>query len=338
MNGSNGQWIFVTNPDGPVTPDTFLWRDAEIPQPGAGEVLVRNRLLSLDPANRAWMKGRTYREQVMPGDVMHGFTISEVVQSTVAGFQPGDIVETMGGWQDYAAVSAATLTKRDGSVPLEHLAGVYSITGLTAYFGLFDVGQMRAGDTVLISAAAGAVGSIAGQIARIAGAHAVGVAGGPDKCRWLVDELGFHAAIDYKQGELVEQVRSACPQGVDLYFDNVAGHVLDAALRTLNQCGRIVCCGAIAAYDAAGGAFVSPLLPGALISRRLSMNGFIVLDHFDRRAAAERRLRRWVDSGELKPVVDIGYGLRSAPEGLIRLLAGGNRGKVAIVLDSAAAG
>jgi len=289
-------------------------------------------MLSIDPANRGWMRGRTYREQVMPGDVMHGFTLSEVVSSTVDGFKPGDVVETMGGWQEYAVLSASELTLRDPNTPLEELIGVYGVTGLTAYFGLFEVGRLAAGDIVLISAAAGAVGVIAGQLARLAGAHVIGIAGGPEKCAWLTRELGYHAALDYKAADFDRTLAQACPEGVDLYFDNVGGRVLDVALRNMKQGGCIVCCGAVANYDIGGAPFVSPLLPGVLVGRRLRMEGFIVLDYFPRRAEAEARLRRWVQAGQLRPIVDIIDGLDAAPAALIRLLAGGNRGKAAIRL------
>lgn len=328
----NRQWIFVRNPEGAVTADTFRWQEAALPEPGPGEVLVRNRLLSLDPANRAWMRGRTYREQVMPGDVMHGFTLGEVVRSTVPQFAVGDIVEGMGGWQDYAALPAGELARRDSRQPLEHLLGIYGVTGLTAYFGLFEVGRVKAGDTVLVSAAAGAVGSVVGQLARVAGARAVGIAGGAEKCEWLRQDLGFDAVVDYKAGDVAAAIRAACPEGVDVYFDNVGGVVLDGALRAMNQGGTVVCCGAVANYDIAGAPFVSPLLPGVLVSKRLRMEGFIVLDHYARRGPAEKRLAQWVAEGRVQAISDMVDGLEAAPEGLIRLLAGGNRGKMAVRL------
>lgn len=333
MTNTNHQWIFLRNPEGAVTPDIFEWRAADVPAVSAGQVLVRNRMLSLDPANRAWMRGPTYRQQVMPGDVMHGFTVSEVVESADPAFTPGDIVETMGGWQDYALLPASELTKRDKSVPLSHLTGVYSITGLTAYFGLIEVGAVKAGDTVVISAAAGAVGCVAGQIARNLGARVVGIAGGADKCAWLKDNLGFDAAVDYKDEGFRAALKQASPDGIDVYFDNVGGTVLDAALRMMNIKGRIVCCGAVANYDIGGKPYVSPLLPGVLVAKRIRMEGFIVLDHMERRAAAEARMKQWIEAGTLKPVMDLSDGLEKAPETLIRLLAGGNKGKVALALD-----
>ena len=197
MSLKNRQWVFLRNPEGAVTPEIFERREDAVPEVSANNILVRNRVLSLDPANRMWMRGPTYRQQIMPGDIMHGFTISEVIESGDADFKPGDIVETMGGWQDYALLPSSELTKRDPTIPLEQLSGIYGITGLTAYFGLKDIGAVKAGDTVVISAAAGAVGSSAGQIATNLGARVVGIAGGADKCAWLTDELGFDKAVDY---------------------------------------------------------------------------------------------------------------------------------------------
>jgi len=328
----NRQWIFRYNPEGPVTEDVFEWTQAPEPDMIDGQVLVRNRMLSLDPANRAWMRGPTYRPQVMPGDVMHGFTIGEVVKSHVAGFPPGTIVEAMGGWQDYALLAPEELTIRPADLPLDHLIGAYSITGLTSYIGIFDIGRPRAGDTVLVSAAAGAVGSLAGQLARIAGARVVGIAGGSEKCAWLKDELGFDAVVDYKAPDMRKAIRAACPDGVDIFFDNVGGEVLDGALRAMNEGGRIVCCGAVASYDAKGKSYVSPLLPGVLVTKRLRMQGFIVLDHMDRRVVAERRLRHWIETGLLRAATDVESGLERAPKALIKLLAGGNRGKMAVTI------
>ncbi len=327
---TNRQWIFARAPNGAVSPDCFEWREAPVPVPGPGEVLVRTRMLSLDPANRAWMNGPSYREQVMPGDVMHGFTLGEVVASNVPEFTTGDLVDGMSGWQDYAAVSAGSLTKRNARLAPEHLIGVLGVTGLTAYHGLFDVGLARPGDVVLVSAAAGAVGTITGQLARLAGCHVVGIAGGPEKCDWLVNELGFHGAIDYKAADFRAQLRAACPNGVDVYFDNVAGEVLDAALLSMNERGRIVCCGAVSAYDGGVSPAGSPLLPGLLITRRLRMEGFIVLDYAAARPQAEARLAGWVEAGQLKTFMDIVEGLENAPAGLVRLLAGGNFGKMAV--------
>ena len=328
----NRQWIMARSPIGVLTADLFEWRESVVPKPLPGEVLVRTRLLSLDPANRAWMNGPSYREQVLPGDVMHGFTLSEVIESTVPGFAPGDLVDCMGGWQDYAAIPALALTKRDRRHDPALLLGVLGVTGLTAYHGLFDIGKPRPGDVVLVSAAAGAVGTIVGQLARIAGCRVVGIAGGTQKCAWLVDELGFDAAVDYKAANFRQALRQATPGGVDIYFDNVGGAVLDAALLAMKQRGRIVCCGAVSGYDQRGPAQASSLLPGIVVTKRLRMEGFIVLDYEAANAEAEARLANWVAAGRIKAVLDLVEGLEAAPDGLIRLLAGGNRGKVAVLV------
>ena len=239
----NRQWLYAKQPQGKIGPDTFQWTETAIPEAREGEALVRTRMLSLDPANRAWMMGKTYRDALEPGQVMSGFAIGEVVDSKTGGLKAGDIVEGDWGWQDYAAMPARRLTRRTTQAPLELLIGPLSVTGLTAYFGLLNVGQPKPGDTVLVSAAAGAVGTMVGQIARLAGCRVIGTAGGQDKCDWLVRDLGFDAAVDYKAGGVYRALRAVCPGGVDVDFDNTGGPVLDAALSLMNLRGRVVCCG-----------------------------------------------------------------------------------------------
>ncbi len=326
----NRQWLYAKQPVGKIAADTFEWRVTAIPAPREGEVLVRTRMLSLDPANRAWMMGKTYRDALEPGQVMSGFTIGEVVESKAAGLAAGDIVEGDWGWQDYAALPAARLTKRTLEVPLELLIGPLSVTGMTAYFGLLEVGRPKPGDTVLVSAAAGAVGTIVGQIARLAGCRVVGTAGGREKCDWLTHELGFDAAVDYKAGGVRRALAAACPDGIDIYFDNTGGAVLEAALSLMNLRGRIVCCGNVSQYDVEKPAPGPMAVPGLVVTKRLRMEGFIVMDFYDRRAEAEARLARWVADGKIKAVVDIVDGLEKAPEALIGLFHGRNRGKMAV--------
>lgn len=326
----NRQWLYAKQPAGKIAPDTFQWTETAIPNPRDGEVLVRTRMLSLDPANRAWMMGKTYRDALEPGQVMSGFTIGEVVESKAADFAKGDIVEGDWGWQDYAALPARRLAGRTTKAPLELLIGPLSVTGLTAYFGLLDVGQPKPGDTVLVSAAAGAVGTMVGQIARLAGCRVVGTAGGQDKCDWLVRELGFDAAVDYKAGGMRRALAAACPDGIDVYFDNTGGPVLDAALSLMNLRGRIACCGNVSQYDVDKPGPGPMMVPGLVVTKRLRMEGFIVMDFYDRRAEAESRLARWVEQGKIKAVVDIVDGLDKAPEALIGLFEGRNRGKMAV--------
>ena len=326
----NRQWLYARQPAGKLAADTFEWTETAIPVPQTGEVLVRTRMLSLDPANRAWMMGKTYRDALQPGQVMSGFAIGEVVDSQAAGLAPGDIVEGDWGWQDYATLPARRLVKRTTKAPLEMLIGPLSITGLTAYFGLLEVGQPKPGDTVLVSAAAGAVGTMAGQIARLAGCRVVGTAGGQDKCDWLVRELGFDAVVDYKAGGVRRALAAACPAGIDVYFDNTGGAVLDAALSLMNLRGRIACCGNVSQYDVEKPAPGPMAVPGLVVTKRLRMEGFIVMDFFDRRAEAEARLARWVEEGRIKAVVDVVDGLEKAPQALIGLFEGRNRGKMAV--------
>lgn len=326
----NRQWLYAKQPAGKIGKDTFQWTETAIPAPRAGEVLVRTRMLSLDPANRAWMMGKTYRGALEPGQVMNGFTIGEVVESNVAEFGKGDIVEGDWGWQDYAVRPARRLTKRTVKAPLEMLIGPLSVTGLTAYFGLLEVGRPKPGDTVLVSAAAGAVGTMVGQIAKLVGCRVVGTAGGQDKCDWIVRDLGFDAAVDYKAGGVRRALAAACPDGIDVYFDNTGGPVLDAALSLMNLRGRIACCGNVSQYDVEKPGPGPMAVPGLVVTKRLRMEGFIVMDFYDRRAEAETRLARWVADGKIKAVVDVVDGLEKAPEALIGLFEGRNKGKMAV--------
>jgi NADPH-dependent curcumin reductase CurA len=326
----NRQWLYVRQPAGKISKETFQWAETAIPSVGDGEALVRTRMLSLDPANRAWMMGKTYRDALAPGQVMSGFAIGEVVESKAPGLAKGDIVEGDWGWQDYAALPARRLTKRTTKAPLELLVGPLSVTGLTAYFGLLEVGRPKPGDTVLVSAAAGAVGTMVGQIAKLAGCKVVGTAGGQDKCDWIVRELGFDAAVDYKAGGVRRALAAACPDGIDVYFDNTGGPVLEAALSLMNLHGRIVCCGNVSQYDVEKPGPGPMAVPGLVVTKRLRMEGFIVMDFYDRRAEAEARLARWVEQGRIKAIVDVVDGLEKAPEALIGLFEGKNRGKMAV--------
>lgn len=326
----NRQWLYAKQPQGKIAADTFQWTETAIPVPREGEALVRTRMLSLDPANRAWMMGKTYRDALEPGEVMSGFAVGEVVESKGGGLKAGDIVEGDWGWQDYAAMPTRRLTKRVTKAPLEMLIGPLSVTGLTAYFGLLIVGQPKPGDTVLVSAAAGAVGTMVGQIAKLAGCRVVGTAGGQDKCDWLVRDLGFDAAIDYKAGGVFRALRTACPNGIDVYFDNTGGPVLEVALSLMNLRGRIVCCGNVSQYDVEKPAPGPMAVPGLVVTKRLRMEGFIVMDFYDQRAEAEARLARWVAEGKIKAIVDIVDGLDKAPQALIGLFEGRNKGKMAV--------
>jgi NADPH-dependent curcumin reductase CurA len=323
----NRQILLVEKPSGKLAPEHFKLREGAIPEVRDGEALLRVRFISLDAANRAWMHGATYRSAVEANSVMAGGGIAEVVSSKAEGLAPGDIVFGDTGWQDYAAVAAKHLAKMPKIEPMTHLLSIYGVAGLTAYFGLLDVGKPKAGETVVVSAAAGSVGSVVGQIAKIKGCRAVGIAGGKDKCRWLTSELGFDAAVDYKDGGLFKALKAAAPNGIDVYFDNVGGDILEACLAQMNNRGRIACCGAISQYDGAPSATGPRGVPGLIVVKRLTMQGFIVMDYMERRNEALRDLQTWTSAGKIKVQEDIIDGLENTPRALIGLLAGENRGK-----------
>ncbi|MGD0144172.1 MAG: NADP-dependent oxidoreductase [Rhizomicrobium sp.] len=326
----NKQWIYARKPVGEVGPEHFEPRAATVPEPGPGEALVRTTLLSIDPASRAWMAVRTYRAQLEPGEVMAGWGLGEVVKSNSDRVAPGDLVSGEFGWQQYIALPANRLTKENRAHKPEHILGVLGITGLTAYFGMLDVGRPRPGETVLVSGAAGAVGSIAGQIAKLAGCKVVGTTRGAEKCAWLTGELGFDAAIDYKAGGIYRQLKAVCPDGVDVYFDNTGGDVLDAALARMNLFGRVVCCGNVSQYNATTPAAGPAGVPGFLVTKRIRMEGFVVMDFYNRRQQAEAALAQWLADGKLKAPVDIVEGFDNMPVALAGMFQGKNRGKLAV--------
>ncbi|MDP1630392.1 MAG: NADP-dependent oxidoreductase [Caulobacter sp.] len=308
-------------------PQHFRLNVAEAGAPGEGEVLLKILYVSLDAANRAWMQGATYRAAIESGDVMAGGALAEVVASKADHLAPGDLVFADTGWQEYAVLPAKHLAKIPRMEPLTHLLSVYGVAGLTAYFGLLDCGQPKTGETVVVSAAAGSVGSIVGQIAKIKGCRVVGIAGGAEKCKLLVDELGFDAAIDYKSETVRKALRAAAPDGVDVYFDNVGGDILEAALFNMNTHGRIACCGAVSQYDGAAPSHGPRGIPGLIVTKRLTMRGFIVSDFSAGNEQALTDLQTWVADGRLKVREDVLEGLESLPGALVGLLAGENVGK-----------
>jgi hypothetical protein len=321
------QIVLAELPQGKLTTGCFRLEEAERPKPGEGEVLLRVLYITLDASNRAWMQGPTYRAALKAGEVMYGRALAEVVESWSADLAPGDLVFAETGWRDWAVMPARLVQKRPRTQPLSHLLSVYGISGLTAYHGLLDCGRPTPGETVVVSAAGGAVGTIAGQIARLKGLRTVAIAGGPEKCAWLTRELGYDAAVDYKAGNLREALREACPQGIDIYFDNVGGETLETCLFQMANHGRIVCCGSVATYDGAAPEHGPRGVPGLIVTKRLTMTGFIVTDFAARREAALAELRGWVERGEIKVVEDILDGLETLPAALVGLLAGQNRGK-----------
>lgn len=327
MPQTNRQIVLNELPQGKLRAENFKLITGELPVPGEGEVLVRTRYISLDAANRAWMQGATYRSALSAGQVMAGGAVSEVVESRDPSLAPGDLVWGDTGWQDYAVVQPKWVSKLPKLEPTTHLLSVYGVAGLTAYFGLLECGRPKPGETVVVSAAAGSVGSLVGQIAKIKGCRVVGVAGGEAKGRWLMDELGFDAAIDYKAGNLRGQLKEACPNGVDVYFDNTGGDILEACLFAMNLHGRIACCGAVSQYDGVPPQHGPRGVPGLIVTKRLTLQGFVVSDFADKNAEALADLQSWVAAGKLKVQEDILEGLENTPGALIGLLAGENRGK-----------
>jgi NADPH-dependent curcumin reductase CurA len=272
------------------------------------------------------MQGATYRSALNAGQVMAGGAIAEVVEGA-GDLQPGDLVFADTGWQDYAALPAKRLSKLPKLEPMTHLLSVYGVAGLTAYFGLLECGQPKPGETLVVSAAAGSVGSIVGQIGKIKGCRVVGIAGGEAKGRWLTDELGFDQAVDYKAGDFKKRLREAEPNGIDVYFDNVGGDIFEACLFGMNTFGRIACCGAVSQYDGAAPQHGPRGVPGLIVTKRLTVRGFIVSDFAAQNDRALADLQGWVASGQLKVQEDVIDGFENLPRALVGLLAGENRGK-----------
>jgi NADPH-dependent curcumin reductase CurA len=298
-------------------------------EPGEGEILVQVLYLSLDPAMRGWMNDvKSYLPPVDIGAVMRAYGAGRVLSSRHPGFAPGDFVTGALGVQEFATLPGKGATKVDtGFAPLPVYLSVLGPAGMTAYFGLHDIGQAKAGDTVVVSAAAGAVGMVVGQIAKIEGCRAVGIAGGPVKCGFIVQELGFDAAIDYKAEDVKEALRRHCPKGIDVYFDNVGGDILDAALTRLARGARVVICGAVSQYNSTE-PVKGPSNYLALLVQRASMKGMVVFDYADRYAEAARRMAGWMAAGSLKSREDIVSGLETFPDSLLKLFRGENLGKL----------
>jgi NADPH-dependent curcumin reductase len=322
----NRQWLLARRPEGALKDSDFTFVESDIPAPGEGEVLVRNLVLSCDPTQRAWIAGDTYLPAVKIGEVVRSFGAGRIEASNHPGFKAGDIVLGLVGWQDYAATNPNGLNKLPPGAPIELAMGALGMIGITAYFGLLDIGRPKEGETVVVSGAAGATGSLVGQIAKIKGCHVIGVAGGAEKCRWLTHDLGFDAAIDYKADNVKARLKELCPKGIDVFFDNVGGPILDAALARLALRGRIVLCGGISSYDAAEPP-AGPRNYLNLVSKRGRMEGFLVTDYMPRANEAIGALAGWIKEGKLKHRVDVQHGLENAPATLRRLFEGRNEGK-----------
>jgi NADPH-dependent curcumin reductase CurA len=329
---SNRMVKLARRPKGMATREDFTIEDGPVPEPGPGEFRVKLAYISLDPAMRGWMnEGRSYVAPVKLGDVMRAGAAGIVEKSNNPAFKSGDAVQGMFGVQRYAVSKGELVFKVDaGQAPLQRWIGGLGMPGWTAYFGLLEVGQPKAGETVVVSAAAGAVGSVVGQIARIKGCRVVGIAGGAEKCRYVRDELGFDACVDYKAGSLSAQLREACPKGIDVNFENVGGEVLDTVLAQMNVFGRIALCGLISGYNALE-APAGPKNIRAVLTQRLRMQGFIVFDWAARVPEAVAQLGAWHKEGKLKLREDVREGgIDAFPDVLNLLYTGGNTGKLVL--------
>jgi NADPH-dependent curcumin reductase CurA len=328
--------VLVRRPPAEPAESDFRVEEAPVPEPGPREVLVRVVYLSLDPYQRGRMRdAASYAAPVALGEVMTGGTVGEVVKSNHPGFAIGDIVEDRLGWQEYAIGGGPSLRKVDRKMaPISTANGVLGMPGMTAYFGLLEVGRPKPGETVVVSAASGAVGQVVGQIAGIMGCRSVGIAGGPAKCAFVKDTLGFDACIDYKgEKDLDAALRKACPDGVDVYFDNVGGVISDAVLRSLNFFARVSLCGSISQYNASTPE-TGPRLMGSFVGKRVAMRGFIVSDFADRYGPARRQIAEWIRTGRIKYREDIVEGIEKAPRAFIGLLRGENFGKLLVRLGA----
>jgi len=326
----NRQILLKRRPEGAPTLDNFELRESPVPKPGEGEVLMRIRYLSLDPYMRGRMSAlKSYAKPAAVGEPMVGGTVGDIVASHHPNYAVGDVVLGYGGWQEYALSNGTGLRKLDPKVaPISTALGVLGMPGMTAYVGLLEIGQPRAGETVVVAAASGAVGAVVGQLAKIKGCRAVGIAGGVDKCRFVVDQLGFDACVDHRAPELGRALEAACPNGVDVYFENVGGAVQHALWPLLNDFARIPVCGLIAQYNA-----TTPM-PGpdmfSVLRKRLTLRGFIVSDFPAKQGDFLRDMGEWVRAGRVKYREDVVDGLENAPTAFLGLLQGKNFGKMLV--------
>jgi NADPH-dependent curcumin reductase CurA len=332
--------VLAARPVGEPKDSDFRLEDMPVPAPGAGEMLLRTLWLSLDPYMRGRMSDApSYAKPVAIGQVMEGRTVAEVVTSNAEDFAAGDVVLSPHGWQTHAISDGKNLRKIDPKLaPVSTALGVLGMPGMTAYTGLLDIGKPQAGETVVVSAASGAVGSVVGQIAKIKGARVVGVAGGPDKCRYVTETLGFDACIDHRALDLPARLKAACPNGIDVYFENVGGAVFEAVFPLLNNFARVPVCGQIATYNAvempAGSLRTSALLR-ATLTKRLTLRGFIVTDFAARQGDFLRDVSAWLREGRIKYREDVVEGIENAPRALIGLLRGENFGKMLVRVAAA---
>ena len=324
---TNKQIYLKSSPKDKLLEDNFEFKNSKVKNLDHNQVLVEVVYISIDAANRAWMQGRTYRSQILPGDVMGGYALGKVIATNNNNFNIGDYVEGDLGWQNYAIRDAKELIKTSIKASENLHMSVLGITGKTAYFGL-GLADLKKGETVLISAAAGAVGNVAGQIAKIKGCKVIGITSSDEKAIWLKEVLGFDGVVNYKNDNFVKDLRSLCPEKVDVYFDNVGGPIFESVLFAMNNFGRIICCGAVSQYDQASPQNGPRGVPGLIVTKRLTLKGFIVMDFNEKeQEEAEKNLLSWIHEKKIIPAEDIMNGLESTPMALIGLLNGDNKGK-----------
>jgi hypothetical protein len=326
----NQQWVLVARPEGLPKVSDFAWREVPVPAPGPGEVLVRSIYLSLDPAMRGWMSRDTYIPAVPLDSVMRGGGVGVVEASNHPGFAVGDQVQGMLGWQTFFVCDGKGLLKLPAlPVPLGARLGLLGHIGFTAYFGLLDIGAPKEGETLVVSAAAGAVGSLVGQIGKIKGCRVVGIAGSDAKCEWLTKDLGFDAAINYRTENLHKKLKEYCPKGIDIYFENVGGRTLETVLNHMNDYSRMPVCGMISGYNQTTPE-AGPNNLFQVIVHRIKMQGFIVTDYMPRAVEAVKDLVSWYAAGKLQYRLDVTPGLENAPKAFLKLFDGSNQGKVVV--------
>jgi NADPH-dependent curcumin reductase CurA len=335
----NRGWVLESYPVGDDFDSALKLRDLEMPEPGPGQMLARSLYLSLDPANRGWMGGATYIPPVPLDQPMWGGILGRVETSNAPGFAPGDVVAGFGSWSDYCVLPAGSANKLPdmGGLPLAASQALFGGAGGTAYVGIIDIGKVKAGETVVISGAAGSVGSLAGQIAKILGATVIGIAGSAEKCAWITDDLGFDHAIDYRAEDVSERLSALAPNGVDVYFENVGGAVGNAVIANIAMRGRVVLCGLISQYNAVGAPEGANLTP--ILMNRGTVQGFILLDHLDRLPEASAALAGWLGQGRIKFHADVVDGLENALDAFRTLFRPGasHRGKLLVRVDPSAA-
>jgi NADPH-dependent curcumin reductase len=337
MTGVNRVWRLRRRPVGGIGDGDLTLETEPLPEPGDGQCLVRLNYLSLDPTNLVWMKGDSYIPAVAVDAPMRGVVCGTVVESRSDGLPTGSIVIGLGTWADHqiGTPDALQVMADTGPIPVAEVFGTFAVVGPTAYVGMVDIGQPKAGETVVVSSAAGAVGSIAGQIAKIHGCRVVGLAGTDDKCTWITGELGFDAAINYRTEDVPTALDAACPGGIDIYFDNTGGEILDACLARMNLFGRVVTCGAISQYTNEGG-WSGPTNYGSILVNRLTVKGFIILDHMDRYPEAIGTMSGWMAEGKLRARNEIVDGLENALETCKRLFTGAHSGKLIVRVEDVA--